>query len=395
MKNKILSNKGITLIALVITIIVLLILVGIVIAALTGENGILSRATEVRAANALGEAKDKCALIAAEEAEEYYKTTYVNQTGTYSDAGLDTAIVTALNGQSSTLAEGVTATIDGAGTDATITLTHTETSATVEGTITNGTIAWNPINYGGTSGESQGGSSGGGNGPSLSAITPPSGKTLAEVAQGDTITIGTDTLNQFMVLSNTSGTIMAMPYYNITLSTTNPEQTSTDDSTTQIKFVNESTDVTWSAGENVNMATTNNNIQQYIAAYQTKLQGIAGSSVTAEVGRKYDDTVKTGANVSSFAGQTNSESKKLLDPSGASIYWLGSSTMYNSDYVNYVNGYSRQRSAVPARMTIPLECVLLYSSVYRKSNVRSRLTYRNCSCKIVDKYNHIKKPECK
>ena len=58
MKNKILSNKGITLIALVITIIVLLILVGIVIAALTGENGILTRARDARAANAIGEAKD-------------------------------------------------------------------------------------------------------------------------------------------------------------------------------------------------------------------------------------------------------------------------------------------------------------------------------------------------
>ena len=40
------KNKGITLIALVITIIVLLILVGVSIATLTGENGILSRAEE-------------------------------------------------------------------------------------------------------------------------------------------------------------------------------------------------------------------------------------------------------------------------------------------------------------------------------------------------------------
>ena len=40
------SNKGITLIALVITIIVLLILAGVSIAMLTGENGILTKATE-------------------------------------------------------------------------------------------------------------------------------------------------------------------------------------------------------------------------------------------------------------------------------------------------------------------------------------------------------------
>ena len=40
------KNKGITLIALVITIVVLLILAGVTIATLTGENGILTKATE-------------------------------------------------------------------------------------------------------------------------------------------------------------------------------------------------------------------------------------------------------------------------------------------------------------------------------------------------------------
>ena len=44
--NKIKTTKGITLIALVITIIVLLILAGVTIATLTGENGILTRASE-------------------------------------------------------------------------------------------------------------------------------------------------------------------------------------------------------------------------------------------------------------------------------------------------------------------------------------------------------------
>ena len=45
---KIKGNKGITLIALVITIIVLLILAGVTIAALSGDNGILKRATEAK-----------------------------------------------------------------------------------------------------------------------------------------------------------------------------------------------------------------------------------------------------------------------------------------------------------------------------------------------------------
>ncbi|MBR3163235.1 MAG: hypothetical protein IKF17_03965 [Clostridia bacterium] len=54
MKNNLRQNKGITLIALVITIIVLLILAGIAIASLTGENGLLERA--VTAKNETGRA---------------------------------------------------------------------------------------------------------------------------------------------------------------------------------------------------------------------------------------------------------------------------------------------------------------------------------------------------
>ena len=41
-------TKGITLIALVITIIVLLILAGVTIATLTGENGILTKASDAK-----------------------------------------------------------------------------------------------------------------------------------------------------------------------------------------------------------------------------------------------------------------------------------------------------------------------------------------------------------
>ena len=48
MKNKLRNKKGITLIALVITIIVLLILAGVAIAMLSGENGILTKAAEAK-----------------------------------------------------------------------------------------------------------------------------------------------------------------------------------------------------------------------------------------------------------------------------------------------------------------------------------------------------------
>ena len=53
------NNKGITLIALVITIIVLLILAGVSIAMLTGENGILTQAERSKEDTAEAEVADK------------------------------------------------------------------------------------------------------------------------------------------------------------------------------------------------------------------------------------------------------------------------------------------------------------------------------------------------
>lgn len=83
------NNKGITLIALVITIIVLLILAGITIAMLTGENGILSNATKSKAYNELGAAKDKVGLTVSEAITEYFNTVYVSgTTAQYSKTGV-------------------------------------------------------------------------------------------------------------------------------------------------------------------------------------------------------------------------------------------------------------------------------------------------------------------
>ncbi len=53
------NNKGITLIALVITIIVLLILAGVSIAMLTGDNGILNQANKAKADTARAEVVER------------------------------------------------------------------------------------------------------------------------------------------------------------------------------------------------------------------------------------------------------------------------------------------------------------------------------------------------
>ena len=58
-KNK---NSGITLIALVITIIVLLILAGISISMLSGDNGLLKRAGQARDDTVVGQEKEQVEL---------------------------------------------------------------------------------------------------------------------------------------------------------------------------------------------------------------------------------------------------------------------------------------------------------------------------------------------
>ena len=94
------KNNGITLIALVITIIVLLILAGVSIAMLTGDNGVLSRASSAKVANKLGEVKDEISLLASEQMTDYYQETYVNATANsgvkYDTGALDTKIINAI-----------------------------------------------------------------------------------------------------------------------------------------------------------------------------------------------------------------------------------------------------------------------------------------------------------
>ncbi len=66
LEEKFKQKQGITLIALVVTIIVLLILAGITIAMLTGQNGILNRATEARDVNGTAQTDEQVKLAVAE-----------------------------------------------------------------------------------------------------------------------------------------------------------------------------------------------------------------------------------------------------------------------------------------------------------------------------------------
>ena len=70
------EQKGITLIALVITIIVLLILAGVSIAMLTGDNGLLTKSTQAADDNAIGAVKDEISIAEQEGMTEYLEDHY-------------------------------------------------------------------------------------------------------------------------------------------------------------------------------------------------------------------------------------------------------------------------------------------------------------------------------
>ncbi len=76
------NNKGITLIALVITIIVLLILAGVSIAMVTGQNGILNQASRAGAETQVAEAREMAGLDVSTLISDYYEQKYVKNNTT-------------------------------------------------------------------------------------------------------------------------------------------------------------------------------------------------------------------------------------------------------------------------------------------------------------------------
>lgn len=137
------GNGGITLIALVITIIVLIILAGISIAMISGQDGILNRASQSAAYNALGAAKDQCAMEAAEVVNQYYEDKYVKNSAT-TDV-LDDLIITKLNNNANVIkALGTNGTCTAqAGADG-IVLTYSD-GTNVTGKLSDGVITWGKI----------------------------------------------------------------------------------------------------------------------------------------------------------------------------------------------------------------------------------------------------------
>ena len=135
------NQKGITLVALVITIIVLLILAAVTIAALGGSNGILTNASRSQVANELGEAQDLINLTANEAINNYYTTIYVNGTAEVDGTNdKQSMVVNAINALS--LNNGTTKGITDQGDDKLVTVTSENKKGTATATIDeNGTLS--------------------------------------------------------------------------------------------------------------------------------------------------------------------------------------------------------------------------------------------------------------
>ncbi len=73
------NQKGITLVALVVTIIVLLILAGVSLSLVAGSNGIMTRAVNATNANESGTGAEQAELKIAELQAEYYEKYYVTR----------------------------------------------------------------------------------------------------------------------------------------------------------------------------------------------------------------------------------------------------------------------------------------------------------------------------
>ena len=82
------NQKGVTLIALVVTIVVLLILAGVAIAMLRGDSGILTEATKASDSTAISEAEEAVSNVINEATAKWYDEKYVANKADLDDLGV-------------------------------------------------------------------------------------------------------------------------------------------------------------------------------------------------------------------------------------------------------------------------------------------------------------------
>jgi Tfp pilus assembly major pilin PilA len=131
------QQKGITLVALVITIIVLLILAGVSISLVVGQNGVLTRATSAVSSQKASSAKQAVSLAISSLETEYFSDWATNQSKTRAEYFTGTKLATELSSQGYTLVGASdTAFIGAENVDSTFQLTSGSDTIFVNVTVT-------------------------------------------------------------------------------------------------------------------------------------------------------------------------------------------------------------------------------------------------------------------
>lgn len=127
------NQKGITLVALVITIIVLLILAGVALSLVAGNEGILGKATHAVDETDEASIKEQVTLVVMEKVADYYETKYVNRDTGFHSKSIKDYVRDTINGE--TTADYTITTTPG-GDDYKVTITRTENGDQVaEGSV--------------------------------------------------------------------------------------------------------------------------------------------------------------------------------------------------------------------------------------------------------------------
>ncbi len=140
------NQKGITLIALVITIIVLLILAGVSIAMLTGDNGLLNKSQQAVRDNALAGAKDTISTESQALMADYLQTKYTSNSSWATTNSAENYVVTGLQTKFASEVSGCKVTYNTTAGSESITLTDPDNKRTVTATFDDqGAIEWGAI----------------------------------------------------------------------------------------------------------------------------------------------------------------------------------------------------------------------------------------------------------
>lgn len=287
------KQSGITLIALIVTIVVLIILAGVTIGILAGDNGILTKAKIANTANAYYSAEElvKLAYTAVNAEIITQKTSDVNYNA-LSEGNIQ-KLLQIIENQLSGNEWNVSF-----NNDKNIYISYTNASMNKEAIKEGIRLQDGKIDYAIILAAQE-------------AILLP----VIEIDYGnmtkDTIGVGQDLKiagEKFRVMKKDDNTIIAVPFYNITLSDF-PQQSS---STPKIKF---STGAYWGNSLEVDMNNSQNCIQKYIVAYSNKLNAETGGCVTARVAR-YDELF-------SITGDNGKTANQIRNPTQKNGYWIG------------------------------------------------------------------------